>query len=727
MFNCFPDDAKLARLALLQIIAIFLASGSVWALGLGQIRVKAMPHRMFKAEIPLLIGPDEEDISASAGTRMDYDMLQLQRRNFVDSLKITVKDDPLHPGGKMLEISATKPVKQSAFNLLIRATAGGGTVLENFFLVLDFRKSLSLELPEKQTAETEKRVRRIARKKVRKPRVQPRKPVPEPEKLSPPPPPPVYIEKAKVEKPEAPKEKTLTKPDPKREIVVERYSKEQAVSRIPAPPPLPPKKVVPAPKPAPQPVAPVVVAEKEDVKKPLPKPVPTKTVPDQEFQKASPASKQISPVVVVKQKAEPKPAVSPTKEKVEITAVPAVPAQETAGGKKETAQPASASTTAEAGGAIIKVDSVIVARGETLFGIIRKLGVPLKKLPALSVAAFKENLNAFINHNINLLKAGASLKLDNIEKTALQLTPRDIRDALYGPKKKSASIMKPRSISILALPSVKPIATQEIYAFLEGWKKDWMSGNEEALAADYGESFRDSRGRSKPAFLSRRFAFNAGKKDIKLTFENISIFRGGNYVSVYFNQTFSSNTYLSAGLKRLKLIKTDEGLKIVSEEFLHNRAVSGKHSWNVYLAYADSPETAKKNIANLRAAGFEAFEAETFLNMDKEGYRILVGRAGTKTQARRMVRNLKSRTSLFARVISLPFSIRAGVYQTRREAADEMQRLAGKGLSPYLMETSENGKPTFGIHLGAFGTRAAAEKALAKIGTNEPGLIITTP
>jgi hypothetical protein len=737
MFNCFSDDAKLARLALLQIIAIFLASGSVWALGLGQIRVKAMPHRMFKAEIPLLIGPGEEDVSASAGTRMDYDMLQLQRRDFVDSLKVTVKNDPLHPGGKMLEISATKPVKQSAFNLLIRATAGGGTILENFFLVLDFRKSLSLELPEEQTAKTEKRVSRISRKKARKarqPRVQPREPVPEPEKLSPPPPPPppIFIEKAKVEEPEEPEEKTLTEPEPKREIVVERYFKEQVVSRIPAPPPpMKPKKVVPAPKPepepAPQPVAPVVVASKEDVKKPSPKPVPTKTVPEQEFQKASPASKQISPVVVVKQMAEPKPAVSPPQEKVEIPAAQAVPAQETAGEKEETAQTASASTTAEAGGAIIKVDSVIVARGETLFGIIRKLGVPLKKLPALSVAAFKENLDAFINHNINLLKAGANLKLDNIEKTALQLTPRDIRDALYGPKKKSASIMKPRPVSILALPSVKPIATQEIYAFLDGCKKEWMRGKEEALAADYGESFRDSRGRSKPAFLSRRFAFNAGKENIKLTFENISIFRGGNYVSVYFNQTFSSNTYLSAGLKRLKLIKTDKGLKIVSEEFLHNRAVSGKHSWNVYLAYADSLKTAKKNIANLRAAGFEAFEAETFLNMDKEGYRILVGRAGTKTQARRMVRNLKNRTSLFARVVSLPFSIRAGVYETRREAADEMQRLAGKGLSPYLMETSENGKPKFGVYLGAFGTRDAAEKALAKIGTNEPGLIITTP
>ncbi len=741
MFNCFSSNAKITRLALFQIIAVFLASGSAWSLGLGQIRVKAMPHRMFKAEIPLLTGPGEESISASVGTRMDYDMLQLQRRDFVDSLKITVTNDPLNSGGKMLEILATEPVKQSAFNLLIRAEAGGGAILENFFLVLDFRKSLSLELPKQQTAEKEKAVHRIARKRARKPRVQPREKIPKPERLSPPPPPPLIIKEAKVEPVEEPEEKTLTEPEPKREIIVERDFKEQDVSRMPAPPPpMKPKKVAPAPKPAPkpapQPVAPVVVSTNKKVKKPLPKPVPTKVVSDQEFQKVAPEFKQVAPVVIVKQMVEPEkpapprpvqPAVSAPQEKVKAPVAPTVPeARQTPAARTEVAKSVSAMATAETGGAIIKIDSVIVAKGETLFGIIRRLGISRKRLPSMAVAAFQANLQAFIHHNINLLKAGATLKLDNLEKIAKQLTPAEIHDMLYGPKKKNASIMKRRPVSLLTLPSVKPIATEEIYAFLEKWKKDWMSGNEESLAADYGEGFRDSRGRSKPEFLARRFAFNAGKKNIKLTFENISIFRGGNYVSVYFNQTFSSNTYLSAGLKRLKLIKPDEGLKIVGEEFLHNRAVSGKHSWNVYLTYADSLETAKQNIANLRAAGFEAFEAETLLNMDGAGYRILVGRAGTKTQARRMVRNLKSRTSLFARVVSLPFSIRAGVYETRRDAANEMQRLAGKGLSPYLMETSQNGKQKFGVYLGAFGTRLTAKKALAKI-EDEPGFIITTP
>jgi len=47
----------------------------------------------------------------------------------------------------IIKLSSSKPINQPSFNLIIKAVQNGGTILENYFLAIDFQKSLSLNLP----------------------------------------------------------------------------------------------------------------------------------------------------------------------------------------------------------------------------------------------------------------------------------------------------------------------------------------------------------------------------------------------------------------------------------------------------------------------------------------------------------------------------------------------------------------------------------------------------
>ena len=126
------------------------------AFSIGAIEVKSSFNEGFKAEIPVYVD-GQGGLEVSIGNGDDYARLGIKRHNIVDSLTLNVES--VDKDKAIVRISSTKPINQPSFNLIIKAVQNGGTILENYFLAIDFQKSLSLNLPSAdENAKTEENI-----------------------------------------------------------------------------------------------------------------------------------------------------------------------------------------------------------------------------------------------------------------------------------------------------------------------------------------------------------------------------------------------------------------------------------------------------------------------------------------------------------------------------------------------------------------------------------------
>jgi len=610
-------DLKLLLFFVLTLLLQLSARGESYALGLGDIKVKTAFNKKFIAEIPLFLSSDENKVEVFVGSATEYKILQLERPDFIESFKVSVMSNPKNRLKKFILISSVKTILKPSFNLVIKATSGGGTLLENYFLVLDFKKSLSLELPEEQKV-------------------------------------------AKVEKPKP----IIKKPVP---FIRKRRNKTK-------------------------------IAE-------LKKEIPLKKQPKIKTENL------YQPRKIRKQKFKPKPKPLPKQKRSALTAT-------TTQSRKQ-----ANSLLKTAGISLPK--SVKVRQGDYLFKIVGRLGIPKHLRKQIVNAIYRRNQSSFINKDVNLIGVGVELKLDNIEELEGILNDRlptqehEILEEVF-PALKAGS-------SNYELPITEHIPTPEIQRFITGWRDEWASKNFIAFGSRYATTFRDNRGRSKDTFLASRTAFTRQQKNIKIDFENISIIRNGQAVSVYFTQWFRSNSYTSIGLKRLKIRKTTDGLKIANESFSPNKAAKSEHPWIVFLSQSRDINLTKKNLTSLKLAGFEAFEAGTFLNDNKNGYHILVGRVGSRMLAKKVSGELKKLGKGFTKVLRLPFALDAGSYKTYTKAKEIADTLSNKGYSPYIQERIRQGQAGYQVLLGAFSSKGLAEKTFKKINSGNLKITIITP
>src|SRR3989338_4329111 len=126
------------------------------AFSIGAIEVKSSFNEGFNAEIPVYVD-GQGGLEVSIGNGDDYARLGIKRHNIVDSLTLNVES--VDKDKAIVRISSTKPINQPSFNLIIKAVQNGGTILENYFLAIDFQKRLSLNLPSAdENAKTEKNI-----------------------------------------------------------------------------------------------------------------------------------------------------------------------------------------------------------------------------------------------------------------------------------------------------------------------------------------------------------------------------------------------------------------------------------------------------------------------------------------------------------------------------------------------------------------------------------------
>ena len=630
---------KLQARSILLGIVFTMIPGLSWSLGLGDIEVKSSFNKRFTAIIPVQLGEEENDLKVEVGRKSDYELMQLPRLDLVDKLELVIAPNPKKPSERIIIVSSPVPIHKPSFNLIIRASAGGGTVLENYLLAVDFRKSLSLELPKKEKVKEE-----VAGL-----------PDLEQEEIKP----------------------TVPKPEPK---IAEFKPSVDKQERLPA--------------------------SSERLQTPIPKPTePTPVIED-------------APQPVVVEKIEEPVTAEPIVEKK----IEEVPPQTSEPEKDEVPR-----------GAFIKVNKDPsrnwhkVQKRESLYLIAKKLGVNQKDMAKVAVAIYLENKSAFIGGNIHMLRADAKLSYDKVNEIASKLTRFDSsslvarHEALLKTRNRKAPI--PVETPLDSQPSA-----QDIYAFLDKWKKRWMAKNMEELADSYASSFKDRRGRDKSEFLRARRDFNKSHVNIKLLFENINIVRSGPLITLYFTQWFKSDNYSSVGVKHISLIPTTRGLKIGYEEFKSKRASSARHSWTVFLASYQGMATARSRVEKLHKLGYSAFEASSYHTDGIKWYRLMVGRVSDRTQAANLAKRLKKAGEPFIKVLKLPFALKVSTYDSHGSATGETKTLREAGLSPYTIETvNKDGEVRYTVYLGAFTRIEEAQYTLNRLADTNPDLQITTP
>ena len=118
------------------------------AFSLGTIEVKSSFNENFMAEIPVHV-EGESGLQVSIGSEDDYIKLGIQRDKIVDALSLHI--DPVDKDKTIIKLSSSQPINHPSFNLIIKATLDSGTILENYFLAIDFQKTLSLNVPSGDT------------------------------------------------------------------------------------------------------------------------------------------------------------------------------------------------------------------------------------------------------------------------------------------------------------------------------------------------------------------------------------------------------------------------------------------------------------------------------------------------------------------------------------------------------------------------------------------------
>ncbi|VAX24392.1 hypothetical protein MNBD_NITROSPINAE03-1024 [hydrothermal vent metagenome] len=152
--------------ALCGVGAIFFLTAPLFAVkdavafSLGQIRVTGAPNKEFRAEIPVRVD-GKSGLNVSLGDAADYKKIGAPRPSFLDNLILKVAPHPVAKNQSVLYITSVKPLLLPSFNLVVKASLGGGTILKNYFLALDFQKNLNLDLP--ATAEERSEMEKIAR------------------------------------------------------------------------------------------------------------------------------------------------------------------------------------------------------------------------------------------------------------------------------------------------------------------------------------------------------------------------------------------------------------------------------------------------------------------------------------------------------------------------------------------------------------------------------------
>ena len=134
-----------SRLLFFVLILCLVVPRDVYSFSLKEIKVKSSFGDKFYAEV-LVSNNSKKGLKAFVGTPRDYALLRVKRSTVVNELRIIEPIEFVSADQQLIRIVSDKPLFYPSFDLIIKATLEGGTILEKYSLAVDFKKNMSIGL-----------------------------------------------------------------------------------------------------------------------------------------------------------------------------------------------------------------------------------------------------------------------------------------------------------------------------------------------------------------------------------------------------------------------------------------------------------------------------------------------------------------------------------------------------------------------------------------------------
>ena len=677
------------------VAAIFLLAWApnLHALSLGPIQVKSNFGERFDAEIELT-SEEGGNVSVAIGTQKDYDMLQVNRAKIVDKLRID-RLVSVGRGKEIIRIKSEIPLFFPSFNLVVRVSRNGGTLLENYLITVDFQQMVSLGVL------VDKKGKKETRSSLNKP-VDLLQAVRNNDSAAT----PRDVEKRVLQHtPEA---------IPPKEIVTSRSRK---------PPRM--KLAIKAPA-ASLSASPITRKEKSMMNPAVIPPMPV-IIPSGEHS----ADNSRAPALLPKNFSRLATAQSSKAAgRREIQKQPVLPlASEKRFGN---------ATVRLLPGAPVNVKTSQaygpLAEGETLSKIAAKLKIDSAGEAKVTVAIWLDNGGQFIGGNIHGIRKGAILNLGNVQKRLGEISARVARMILLNHWREWKIIKQKLSrpvenearspIQEILLPAEKIPDKAEIFRLLETWRQSWESKDIGHHMACFSKRFRVMKAAGRELqftdwqeFKLRMFA---RYDDVTIRIHRPKLIQMGDRLLVAFDQSFESDKLHSFGYKTLELVRESGRWKIVSERF-KPKPPAEKGSLSLFVVHSSSHghfDEALHRVNELRQKGLNAYFSALNLTRHKIIYRVFVERFSEWALAAQMARFLRAwEAGQYAIPSPVPFSLLTGSFEREARAAERIDGLRKNGISAFLFSTSNGNfaNPTFNVLVGAYSQEAEAQAAKSRL------------
>jgi len=675
--------------ALCGVGAIFFLTAPLFAVkeavafSLGQIRVTGAPDKKFKVEIPVRVD-GKPGLNVSLGDAVDYKKIGAPRPSFLDSLILEVAPHPVAKGQSILYITSVKPLLLPSFNLVVKASLGGGTILKNYFLALDFQKNLNLDLP--VTSEERSEMEKIARE-LRKLRPGEEIKGPEPDETD---------EMAMIEK--------IKKQEQEAQLEEDRIESE-SISK-------------PAPAATGATGATAAADRGRPVKISPSKPATRKLGPEQaeadEVAMIEKIKKQEQAAQLEESRIRPETGAVPEPEKSII---------EPSAERPPIMQGQVIGVSADPGANVYEVK-----KGDTLYKIAKKLGVSSKDYDRVVVALWRGNSRHFIKGNIHGLYSGRQLDFSHVNETALNISRAEAKKIIedqwplwqsraVADLAKAMETSKPL-IGIKA-PAVKLPFKSEILSVLTGWRESFEKGDMAGHMKYYSDNY-ESGEVTKQDLRDVKYKQGFGESKIGVKLDDVKMIENDGVIEVVLPALKGSDKsmakipgklYFAIENGRYRIVKETGGgeLSLVSD------GKKARHPFILHIASFKKQEPAQKLVELLRQKGYNAFEVLSFVPGKGSWYRVAVDRFASVSEADMFSNTFKKNgLSRYARTLKLPYAIRIGDIVSSEKVEAKIEEYLRKGFSTYNVKEGLNGKAS--IFLGAFDSEKSATRALALLG-----------
>jgi len=686
--------------ALLLLAAVtFGQVEGAFGFSFGGIEVRSGFGDRFDADIELIVEGD--DVEVALGDEADYQRLELDRRDLIDRLKIVF---PLEEreGKKIIHVVSDQPLFFPSFYLVVRATHYGGTLLKRYLITVDFRQSLALNVQGagKETPAAD-----------------------EPVDL---------LEEARPsggEQAEGGQAKTArSRADQGGEFVSGQASQAR-----------PPASQVAAPVMRRHHAGAIWVAQRAPVKV---------WFPPEESREVAKADPAVDTPSAIPPTAEPD---TPTD--VKPSATPGEKAPEA--NERESAEEPPAATSPSEGE---PRETVLLEEGESLFDVAKRIAPVDVDAARVTVALWMDNQGKFINGNMNWVREGTRLNVDNLERRLADLDLETAQKALWSQWQEWKLIRKTRLSPVAAeaneaveekpLPGEGVAGKEAMFALARTWAGTWEASDLAghlalfAAASPEGES-PEARLRSRKARLFKDHT------QVRLeTLPAALVFRSGRpWLS--FDQVFYSEQIESFGRKDLRLVLEGENWKIADEklelkqykelgqapqaEEAANKPAARRYLDAPYVVHASThPDSiaATRAVNRLREKGYDAYSVPVSLPGGGVLYRVHLGRFADWELGLELAGEVRSLDGgRDAIVMNLPYTLEAGIFSSEGQAAELVASLRRQGFSALLYAKSESGfgKPIFQVFIGAFADAEAAGETAERLKARDIHFTLVTP